>query len=353
MKKFYEPTQEQLTKLDSEWICSYSGGKDSTSLVTWLEWMRREGWLPTKVRPRLVISDTGVEFPFLREIALELMGLLVKSGWTCEEVAPLIQDKLYCQIFGRGITPIHPGIRNMRWCTRSTKIKPMDTFKKTLPEGTLQITGVRWGESKTRDAKLLKAGCRAGGECGLPGLDGDNKYAPVIDWTDCQVFDWLHGLVAVDGMDDVFAITKKLMGIYKAEKTKHGFDFAPEKVKLLRFGCIGCPAITGTHSYCRIQEQDNPRLRHLRKLYGLWDQLREPSSRLYKERPSKREKTKGKLKGVYGPLKMSVRRTAFEQLLRIQEQSGVTLVTEEDVTFIKECWEKGVYPRGWSAEDEW
>jgi len=38
--------------------------------------------------------------------------------------------------------------------------------------------------------------------------------------------------------------------------------------------------------------------------------------------------------------------------LDIQAQSGVTLVTPEDIAFIHDCWERKVYPRGWSEADE-
>jgi hypothetical protein len=40
----YVPSKETVSVLnDREWICSYSGGKDSTSLVTFIEWLRRIG----------------------------------------------------------------------------------------------------------------------------------------------------------------------------------------------------------------------------------------------------------------------------------------------------------------------
>ncbi len=60
MKSFYDPTPEQLTRLLESWCCSYSGGKDSSALVTWIEWLRRADWI-TVEKPRLVRSDTGVE----------------------------------------------------------------------------------------------------------------------------------------------------------------------------------------------------------------------------------------------------------------------------------------------------
>lgn len=63
-REFWLPSPEHLDRLGGPWCCSFSGGKDSTSLVTWIEWLRREGWISVD-RPQLVQSDTGVEAAWL------------------------------------------------------------------------------------------------------------------------------------------------------------------------------------------------------------------------------------------------------------------------------------------------
>lgn len=107
MRDFYEPTQEHLTKLAQPWCCSFSGGKDSTSLVTWIEWLRRAGWI-TVERPQLVRSDTGVEEGNLVGVAEELTTLLEGCDWECAVVRPAVHERLYPQILGRGLPPIPP-----------------------------------------------------------------------------------------------------------------------------------------------------------------------------------------------------------------------------------------------------
>jgi 3'-phosphoadenosine 5'-phosphosulfate sulfotransferase (PAPS reductase)/FAD synthetase len=130
-KLWYEPDQNQLTKLEQPWICSYSGGKDSTSLVTWIEWLRRKGWISVD-QPRLVMSDTDAEYPFLMEVSRLLTTLLEKHGWIFDIVKPPIHKKLYNAIFGRGVPPVHPSHRKrMRWCTNATKVQPMGEFVDT------------------------------------------------------------------------------------------------------------------------------------------------------------------------------------------------------------------------------
>jgi 3'-phosphoadenosine 5'-phosphosulfate sulfotransferase (PAPS reductase)/FAD synthetase len=137
---FYDPTPEQVAKLSQPWCASYSGGKDSTSLVTWIEWLRRSGQIDVPT-PKFVRSDTGVEDPALTAIAEEMTALLGRCGWRCVLVRPAPDQKLYSRILGVGLPPIHPGIRRMRWCTQSTKIGPM-VAQRSNAAG-LTITGLR------------------------------------------------------------------------------------------------------------------------------------------------------------------------------------------------------------------
>lgn len=345
-RRFYEPSDEALALLNGKkWICSYSGGKDSTSLVTWIEWLRRTGQVDVD-EPRLVMSDTAVEFPFLSRIAETLMARLRDCGWKTEIVRPELNQKLYNQIFGRGLTPIYPGIRNMRWCTRATKIDPMEKFIKTLDGDYVQLSGVRWGESKMRDGKLEKraAGCSAGGECGLPDPDKApatrNVYGPIMNWRTCQVIDWLSGERRLD-IPDLIDIVRELLHVYEIKFGPRGFGIGPPKVSALRFGCIGCPAI-GRDKMTSKQLADNPQWKILRQLYVIWEKLRHRRNRL----PPKRKMR------LPGPIRMVARQYFFTELLDVQKQSGVCLVTDEDELYIRDCWQNKVYPRGWSVEDD-
>ncbi len=346
-KNFYTPSKEALETLNTrDWLCSYSGGKDSTSLVTWIEWLRRSGQVKTKT-PRLVHSNTEVELPFLDETANILMEHLSKFGWKCERVRPLIDDKLYNAIFGKGLSPVHPAFKRMRWCTNSTKIKPMDAYAKTLEDGIVRLTGIRFGESTNRDEKLAKSSCQVGGECGLPMPDeSDNgPYAPIVNWKTCQVIDWLSGLVGKEvtsHMKDIFEITKELMDVYYNKPVRPSFGFIPITVKQVRFGCIACPALNKDKAL-NSQLKRHPRWEELTRIYGIWRELRRPINRLRKEK-------KGRM--VIGPIKMEVRKKWFPELLKIQKKAGITLVNDKDIEFIYQCWENDVYPKGWSKEDE-
>lgn len=343
---FIAPTKEQVSKLSTaDWCASYSGGKDSTSLVVWIEWMRRSGKLSAP-RPMLVQSDTTVEDAHLNALSIEMMAALGSSGWECAVVEPRIHEKLYNRILGIGNTPVHPGGgRFMRWCTRSTKIDPMNRWRKEHAGG-LVITGLRIGESAMRDAKLAKRGigCLAGGECGVPPMS-DNTYSPLINWTTCNVIDFLNGLVSrkyLSLMSDLVPITRRLVEIYDVAIGQDGlFDEVEREVSAARFGCIGCPAISSDRCAPNSTVKRNGKRSPLNEIYDVWFEARRSDNRLVNL------KTGGR-----GPIKMSVRKMLFERVIDIQQRAGIILITPADEVFIRKCWANEVYPRGWSKADE-
>ena len=347
-KAFYEPDSDILSKLSSSWCASYSGGKDSTSLITWIEWLRRTKQI-TVERPQLVQSDTTVEYPELQALSREMMTLMRRCGWECAVVEPMIHQKLYNRILGIGNTPIHPGGRNMRWCTRSTKIDPMKKWRKANSSG-FTLTGVRRGESGIRDDKLRRRdekrkGCSAGGECGLPDVD-DNTIAPIIHWTTCNVWEWLCGddlPKFIPLMRDVFAISKRLYEIYEVTRGQDTFGWDGPTYTSARFGCIGCPAIQSERYAPKSSIARHGESSPLNELYGVWFEARRRDNRCIRNHDGKDGR---------GPIKMEIRKVLFARVMDIQRRAGIVLITPEDEAFIRDCWERKVYPRGWSEADE-
>ncbi len=349
----FMPTIDILAILNGRrWCCSYSGGKDSTTLVTWIEWLRRTGFVRIE-QPALVLSDTRVEYPFLRGIADAVMEILTASGWRCEIVTPPVNQRLYCRIFGVGNTPIHPGGRRMRWCTRATKIDPMKAFARTLGEDVLQLSGVRYGESEIRDAKLHKSSCAAGGECGLPD-PGEGVCGPLLSWKLCKVLEWLGGKAGVsDVIGDLLPHMARLLEVYDVKATGDDLFGQPPVTTHMRFGCIGCPAISNEKVTKSSEGRKHPLFVHLRRIYGIWQALYLAENRCCRVQghPKFSARKVGNQIGV-GPLRMEVRKRYFAEFLAIQADAGVVLVTPEDEAFIRDCWARKVYPRGWSQEDE-
>ncbi len=340
MKLFYEPTQQHLAKLNAPWCASYSGGKDSTSMVTWIEWLRRAGWL-TVDKPKLVNSDTGVEDEMLCGVSTKMVSHLRTYGWECQVVQPQIDEKLYNRILGIGNQPIHPAAKRMRWCTRSTKVDPMRRFALAG----LMVTGLRMGESAIRDSKLKRIGCSAGGECGIPD-PGEDTYSPILHWRTCHVIDWLNGAVCKnvrDKMADIFAISRQLAAIYGVRVGQPTFAFADPEISAARFGCIGCPAIMEGRKPPKSSIERYGIESPLNEIYAVWHDARKKANRCWKERT---------LHLGPGPIRLAVRQQLFARIMDIQKRAGVVLVTPEDEAFIRQCWVEKRYPKGWSETDE-
>jgi len=285
MNPFFIPTKLTLRVLnETNWMASYSGGKDSTSLVTWIEWLRRVGMVKVET-PRAIQSDTEAEFPFLTEVVELMMARLRACGWDITIVRPPIEKKLYNSIFGLGQTPVNPAFKKMRWCTRQTKIAPMDKWKKENTEkGLVSLTGVRWGESKVRDSKIktrsqkAEGGCGAGGECGLPSVkDGQDVYGPILNWHDTHVVKWLSGSHECESTDkvlpDLREVSRRLLNVYHTSLGDEGLGLFPRKVHFLRFGCCGCPALKRDKVIAAAEKED-PSVGALKALYGIWDDCR-------------------------------------------------------------------------------
>lgn len=342
---YYDPSPEHIAKLSGSWTASFSGGKDSSSLVTWVEYLRRSGQIDCQ-HPKLVQSDTEVEYVILQDISKKMMDVLTKSGWECVQVKPQINEKLYNRILGIGNAPVHPGGRTMRWCTRSTKIDPMNRWRKTQSDG-LILTGVRYGESTIRDEKLKKSSCGAGGECGLPDVD-NNTYGPIINWTLCQVIDWLNGAYPKKMrilMADTLKVSASLLEIYDVKYGQPGFDGERDISSVARFGCIGCPAIEATEHAPMSSVIRHGKHSPLNELYSVMFEARRRVNRCCKWNAKKN-------KWGYGPIRMAVRHHLFDRVMDIQRRANVVLITQEDEEFIRRCWRDKVYPRGWSEADE-
>jgi len=343
-KPFYFPSAELLAVLSGDWCGAFSGGKDSSAMITLIEWLRRSGWVTAK-NPKLVQSDTMVEDASLQAISGELLDVLGGCGWEFAVVRPEVNERLYCQILGRGLPPIHPGIKNFRWCSRSTKKDPMQRWRDVNARG-VTLTGLRWGESQQRDGKLLKAGCEAGGECGIPDADG-GTYSPIINWRTCQVIDWLNGAIGREDaelMQDVFAVTRKLVEIYDVKYGQPDFDGDVRVEAVARFGCQGCPAIEESAIAPKNVVKRNGAGSPLNELYAVWHEARKPHNRIVKVKPDGRN--------YYGALRMDARKKLFDWVMDIQCRSGVTLIREEDEAFIRQCWQDSVYPTRYTAADE-
>lgn len=148
------------------WIIGFSGGKDSTVLLTlvWLALQKiRENDKSQKLDRKIyvVCNDTMVENPIIEEYTGTVLKTIQKSAKeqklpiTVKTTTPHIEDTFWACVIGKG----YPVPNNaFRFCTEKMKIKPTSTFitQQVAADGeAIVLIGTRLSESQQR-AKSIK-----------------------------------------------------------------------------------------------------------------------------------------------------------------------------------------------------
>ena len=140
------------------WLVSYSGGKDSTTLLlVTLSYASDKGF-----RVGIVYNDCGGDLPKLRELVFEVLNAVKshpKISYAVDRVFVTRPDKTF---FDYLLTRYSPPRWNFRWCCKRLKERP---FKK-LVEGlarerkVLNLVGNRREEARWRNWVIRRVGSR-------------------------------------------------------------------------------------------------------------------------------------------------------------------------------------------------
>lgn len=303
----------------NHWVLTFSGGKDSTATaVAGLEFALSKARLIRRLD--VIYADTGLEIPSIGRFARRFLRAISTSPRLSQLplhthiVRPPIRKSYWVLLLGRGYPPPH---QRFRWCTTRLKIEPAEAVLRGLIERdrTAILTGVRFGESRARDTRL-SASCSRGGECGQ-GLWlehsrrlGATYFAPLIDWQDCDVWDYLTLVAPTFGYR-----TRDLSDLYNGPDT--------------RFGCWTCTVVTQEKALARTVERTE--WRHLAPMavfrQHLWDSTRSAQTRLDKD-------------GRPGRLDLVTRQRLLAELLAVQEETGVRLITKREIAAIHREWQQ-------------
>jgi len=150
------------------WIIGFSGGKDSTVLLTlvWraLEKIRKEMPYPFQLRRPVyvVCNDTMVENPIITEYVDDVLTKIEKAARSQDlpifvnKTIPKVDSTFWVNVLGKG----YPVPNNsFRWCTDKLKIRPTSAFiaEQVCEKGeAIILIGVRSAESATRARSIKK-----------------------------------------------------------------------------------------------------------------------------------------------------------------------------------------------------
>jgi DNA sulfur modification protein DndC len=292
----------------------YSGGKDSTTaLIQVLEAAKSY----KDIQVEVVYSDTRVEIPTLQKYAYGFLDYLKNNlGIKVHIFEPKLEDTFWTNLIGRGYPPPHQGFR---WCTPRLKITPADKFIKSLPdkENTLVVTGVRFGESDARDARL-NLSCQRGGECGQGvWYQHSNRlnvgyFAPIITWRECDVWDFLNLVAPSWGYP-----TNDLQDIYMGRET--------------RFGCWVCTVVSQDRTMQKIVQTQPQYQPYLDFRNWLVEFGRSPKNRVIKPN------------GFSGRLTIDARQKILARLRKVERQLNTTLLLDDEYKLIRKYWRNPKY----------
>ena len=351
------------------WALAWSGGKDSTTLLTLVIWLIRMEKVKAPKSLRIFYADTRLELTPLwfaaQEIISEIKELDIPGlEISIEVVMAPIEKRFLTYILGRGVPP--PNNATFRWCTRQIKVDPMKAALELLYNSTgkvLMLTGVRYGESAIRDQRIIMSCSKDGAECGqgwyqqtMPERICDT-LAPILHWRVCHVWEWLKHWAPLPEYGEWS--TKPIAEAYGGEEA--------EEINA-RTGCMGCPltdkdtaldnlllnTIIGNELIISKYQYLAP----LKRLRGIWRALRLPKNRL---RKTGMEETGEKNKQRMGPLTMTARMWAYAQIMLIQYQVNkeankqkmpeVILINAQESEFIKKCWKENLWPNKWDGTE--
>ena len=162
--------QSAIEQKRNHWIIAFSGGKDSSLVASLVVELLRRGAIKD-VKVDIVFSDTLMELPPFAENARLLLEHITRisvennlPATTHTGVAP-VDQRFWFLVLGKGYPPPH---NHFRWCTDRLKIRPSrQLMKHLITDASIVLTGVRFGESGSRDSRMKAAMCsNDDSECG-------------------------------------------------------------------------------------------------------------------------------------------------------------------------------------------
>lgn len=189
-----EDIKEQYLEQDNNipWIIGFSGGKDSTTVLT-LVWralllVKEEIGSSALSREVFVVNnDTLVENPIITDYVLEVLDYIKRAAVEqqlpikVQITLPRLEDSFWISFLGKG----YPVPNNQfRWCTERLKIKPTSQFildKVDAMGEAIVLIGARLSESATRAKSIRKHEIKGHRLTKHPLNPNTFTYAPIKD----------------------------------------------------------------------------------------------------------------------------------------------------------------------------
>lgn len=334
-----ELRDEYLQPHTKPWIIGFSGGKDSTLLAHLV--IESLLAIPSDERKRrvyLVCNDTLVESPVFQEFVNHLLGQIAENLYTLRipvevvRTSPKVEESFWVNLLGRGYPAPN---RTFRWCTDRMKIRPTSRFIRELVTNhgeAILLLGVRRAESSARAANIAKHNSKTEGSLS-PHADhkGCWVFTPIKELTTDEV--WIALLKSRPPWGGSY---KSLIQLYK-NATAGECPFVMSNndapscgTSSARFGCWTCTVIEKDNAIESLIASGHD---HLEPLAMFRNRIKQIS-----EDPNSRSKIRRNGEPGLGPLTYDARKMLLEELLAIEKETDMRLISEVEVRLIREQW---------------
>jgi DNA sulfur modification protein DndC len=330
---------EYLEPHGKPWIIGFSGGKDSTLLTHFVVETLLSVAPDQRTRPVFIVcNDTLVESPVFHTFVGKMLGRMEENICSLNvpvqviRTHPLPEESFWVNMLGRGYPAPN---RTFRWCTDRMKIRPTSRFIREQVSHSgeaILLLGVRSSESATRSHSVARHAAKAIGRLS-PHSDhkGVSVFSPIKDLTTDEVWTLLLQFRPAWGgtYHDVVTLYKNALGgecpfvVSNDDAPSCGSNSA-------RFGCWTCTVVekdNSIESLIAAGHEDLLPLADYRK------RLKAVS-----ENPEFRSKVRRNGQPGLGPLTYDARRMLLEELLAIQAETGMELISPLEVRLVYEQW---------------
>lgn len=341
------------------WIIGFSGGKDSTVLLT-LVWraLLKIREMPTPFQLRrpvyVVCNDTLVENPIIASYVDDVLGKISTAAREqnlpiiVKKTAPLLEETYWINVLGKG----YPVPNNaFRWCTTKLKIKPTSNFliEQIDQKGeAIVLLGTRYEESVARERSMRKHEIDGQRLSKHQTSSNTYVYAPIRELMLEEIWYIINTFSSPWGFDN--SILFKIYSDASADDYECPtvvVDKEHSSCGQSRFGCWTCTVVKKDKSMSGLIENGQEWMRPLLNYRNsLVDERNIHENRMPERRdgrPAVREDGTN-----WGPYRPAYRHRKLKELLLIQkelqkERPHIFLITNQELIAIQVTWNRDLY----------
>ena len=366
LKDLVQEIQEIYLADSRPWIIGFSGGKDSTTVLSLIYFALLQ-LSPSKRKKHIYVvsSDTLVETPVVVDLIKDVLAMINKKAkshslpMSAHPVFPEPDQTFWVNLLGRGYPA--PSSK-FRWCTERMKIDPVSNFVKERVKNhgeVIVVLGSRSKESSTRAQVIAKHKIDGSSLGRHPSLPNSYSYMPIEEWDADEVWEYLMSAPCPWGGSN-----RQLFELYKGSNQGECplvIDKSTPSCGNSRFGCWTCTVVTEDKAIHGLIESGDewmtPLLHFRNELYQSAQPENAKEFRNDKRRSGritfdKKDKEAEQAKHIRGPYWLSKRKQWVEKLLIIEKQlrddgHDIELIQRTELQAIRQEWLKDPNEPDW------